>query len=967
MSIVAILGAKYGISLLKALYGLASGEPKAVTEFGLKWAEKRLDDWAKDREKQNKVERLRNQVLTELAQMPELVQHEDQLPAALALAADTLERAFSFDALFECLGGPSSLPRAWEIASDRSTVSSKDSKILMPDSIDEGVRSLHDLILRSTVSSLARHFDELPDFQAWFVRRVRQEVRDTRALKAAVMRLLSNDVRADVEFEGIYLESVQKKFDVVELFVERPDLAQESERQKLSVAYVTLDLTSRESGSSVSRTIPASSLLDGLPDGPKRVLCLGPAGSGKTTLMRWMGIEAARSRIAPAMQINRPQGEDWRDRVPFLIRLRQFKDGPWPTTSEFHDQGIDLRTPPSGWAERILMEGRGMLLIDGLDELRPERRRSAITWIKELIDNLPSQTVLAVTSRPQALEPGVLESVGFKEFAVRDLSPSAQKTFVDQWHAAVALSFTGQSEKLEKLEEKREKLIATLDSERAISVLARNPLLCALICALNRVYRTDLPKNLPDLCASACKMLLWDRDLLAEVKSKEFLARYTELTYSQRLHLTQSLAYDIVKAQADTISRDAALEIILSEMHLQGEGMREVAEEVLKGLVERSNLLRDAGEEEYEFAHNTLRDYLASTPFVRRRERSVLPRGLRGAEFARWEPVACFSAASETNPTFGIDLLGALLKPSKVDRPLPPRQEVFALKLSGHIVGFVPQEMKIKLTEIESRFLPVNSPSRARNLAAAGEAAVEHLRWRPGIEEETAAAMVEALGRIEAPSADEALAVWLGADHRPHVLDTLAQSVGYEELSKHVNLLTVPTVYAEMTRPVAIERSEWGAFIHDLTPLTDRAGIQSLNLGYSYIKDFKVLQSLENLEFLFLDGTLLESLQFASALNNLTALYVARTRATSLEPLRKLKKLKTLSMFGTPVSDLSPLRQNEELSKIWISSGQFSEVQINTFKADHPACHVEMVNESLLDTPQDETWDLRIRPRPGRA
>ncbi|MEK8172006.1 NACHT domain-containing protein [Streptomyces sp. M19] len=54
---------------------------------------------------------------------------------------------------------------------------------------------------------------------------------------------------------------------------------------------------------------------------------------------------------------------------------------------------------PAGWADRVLAAGRGLLLVDGLDEI-PERDRDRVRdWLTDLLIAYPGNLWL-VTSRP---------------------------------------------------------------------------------------------------------------------------------------------------------------------------------------------------------------------------------------------------------------------------------------------------------------------------------------------------------------------------------------------------------------------------------------------------------------------------------------------------------------------------------------------------------------------------------------
>ena len=129
-----------------------------------------------------------------------------------------------------------------------------------------------------------------------------------------------------------------------------------------------------------------------------RTLLRGEAGSGKTTLLRWIAINAARGGFVKDLR-------DWNGLVPFVVRLRSYPSGQLPGPSQFLDDEASplAAIAPDGWVHRILSSGRGILLIDGVDEL-PEKRRLAVRkWLKALLSEYSNLKTI-VTSRPAAVD-----------------------------------------------------------------------------------------------------------------------------------------------------------------------------------------------------------------------------------------------------------------------------------------------------------------------------------------------------------------------------------------------------------------------------------------------------------------------------------------------------------------------------------------------------------------------------------
>ena len=424
----------------------------------------------------------------------------------------------------------------------------------------------HDLLVVKNLEALLPLLPSKPDYQENLLAYVTDAIN---ALRAQYAKPQEDATAFERKYRGVVAETL----NYVELFIEGKPLHKESRKQTLSVAYVTLTLTQGRSLAELPGDVQADALLDALQSPTKRVLVLGKAGCGKTTMMRWLALEASQAKHdKPEMTIedtallglNRKQLRlsGWREKVPFYLRLRDWETGSLPTPDEFHKGGAPDEEPPSGWAKQILTEGRGLLLLDGLDELSQARRQDALKWIRSLTRDYSADNVIVVTGRPAALEEGALKDADFVEYEIRDLSPYGRAECVRRWHEAVRRQLGDAREDVKELAEREHRLLAEMKTNYAVALLAANPLLCALLCALNRLYRESLPQNEHDLCQSACNMLAYDRDWLNKVPREVFSPAYYALNKTMRLAVAQHLAYLIAREEGSRIGRgNAAREV----------------------------------------------------------------------------------------------------------------------------------------------------------------------------------------------------------------------------------------------------------------------------------------------------------------------------------------------------------------------------------------------------------------------
>ena len=120
------------------------------------------------------------------------------------------------------------------------------------------------------------------------------------------------------------------------------------------------------------------------------------------------------------------------------------------------------------------------------------------------------------------------------------LTPSDIRAFVAHWHEAMR-SATGDADEREELPEFQRLLIERIPSRRHLRALAETPLLCALLCALHRDRRGQLPSDRMELYDVALEMLLERRDAEHHVVADTMLSR-TEKTL-----LLQDVVYWLIR------------------------------------------------------------------------------------------------------------------------------------------------------------------------------------------------------------------------------------------------------------------------------------------------------------------------------------------------------------------------------------------------------------------------------------
>ncbi|WP_108987390.1 NACHT domain-containing protein [Streptomyces coelicoflavus] len=549
-----------------------------------------------------------------------------------------------------------------------------------------------------------------------------------------ITRIPRPDAR-DTAFERRYLPYVAAQHDRITIY--GIDLRDSSDRWPLEVAYLSLEAAAEEEHTALpgedaepERTVrlPAEAALTT----HDRVLLRGDAGSGKTTLVQWLAVTAARDG----------------DRVAYVLPLRTLtRAGALPSPAAFLTAVGCPLTPPEGWAERVLGAGRGLVLVDGLDEIPAAERHRTRDWLLALIRAFPGNRWL-LTSRPTAVRADWLAAEGFRELALTPMRQDDVTTFVRRWHAAA------------EAPEFETRLLDSLRTKRDLARLATNPLMCGLICALHRERRGYLPTGRKELYDAALTMLLARRD-------RERGMEAVELSEEAQLELLQRLAYALVLSGRTEMSVETAEGIVEralpSVASAAGQGD---AATVLRALVLRSGLLRQPGQGSLDFVHRTFQDYLGARYAVEEGHLDVIA---GRADDSQWEDVVRMAVA-HARPGERAVLLRRLLAEDT------PRLTLLALACLEHATALDPAVR----AEVEARagaLIPPGSTEEAKALAEAGPLVLELLPGPEGLTDAQAHGVTVTASLLAGQEPSGALAVLRRfRDHRS--LDVRRQLAG---------------------------------------------------------------------------------------------------------------------------------------------------------------------------------------------
>ncbi|MFE1935717.1 NACHT domain-containing protein [Streptomyces sp. NPDC059474] len=594
----------------------------------------------------------------------------------------------------------------------------------------------------------------------------------------------------DAGFERRYAEYMIRKHST--LTIVGIDLSHAEATWPLDAAYLSLEAVSssgeehsrgafggelvHESGESPAAeqhaALPSVLPADRALSGHQRVLLRGGAGSGKTTLVQWLAVCTARQESLRGL-------EQLIGRVPFVLPLRTIaRQESLPSPASFlasvHNP-LDGAQPP-GWADRVLNAGRGLLLIDGIDEIPERDRERTRAWLSDLLIAYPDNLWL-VTSRPSAVADDWLGAQDFSEFTLSPMSREDMAAFIDRWHEA-ARQTCGTEEERATLAAYQSALHTAVRTKQDLSRLATNPLMCGLICALHRARRGYLPPGRKALYDAALSMLLTRRD----TERRIYAPGDVQLDEEPQIQLLQRLAYYLIRNGEAELDRDRAERLIEEALpSVPAAQALGDAPAILRHLLLRSGLLREPSVSTVDFIHRTFQDYLGAKAAVEAWDVGLL---IRNAHDAQWEDVIRMAVA-HGRPRERAELLGKLLEVARGDADASMRLFLLAMACLEHAPDLDPA-IRDEVTRNAMEFVPPVTIPQARELAAVGPLVLELLPGPEGLTDEVAQCCVVTASRIPVDAAIPYLAQF--ADHPAvEVRAQLASSWGRYDTERYFN------------------------------------------------------------------------------------------------------------------------------------------------------------------------------------
>ena len=318
-----------------------------------------------------------------------------------------------------------------------------------------------------------------------------------------------------------------------------------------------------------------------------KLMVLGKPGAGKTTFLKYL-----------AIQCN--GGEFQGDRVPIFIPLKEFAETPGQLgVLDYIARWLETcgMTEARSTAERLLKDGRGLVLLDGLDEVREEDSHRVIDEIQRVSQRF-YRSPFVVTCRIAAKEYTFPQ---FVEVEVADFDTEQIQAFATRWFEIKDLDFARD-------------FMVQLEANPPIKELATNPLLLTLLC-LEFEDSGDFPSDRAELYKRATATLLrkWDNKRkirreqvykqLSVQRKEDLLGQIASTTFEQKEYFFKQRIVEGYIAEYICNLPDAPTDT--DALHVDSEA-------VLKSIEAQHGLLVERARGIYSFSHLAFQEYFTA-------------------------------------------------------------------------------------------------------------------------------------------------------------------------------------------------------------------------------------------------------------------------------------------------------------------------------------------------------------------
>lgn len=350
-----------------------------------------------------------------------------------------------------------------------------------------------------------------------------------------------------------------------------------------------------------------------------KLMILGKPGAGKTTFLKYVALQCIEGDFKPTF-------------VPIFITLKDFAEAPYQPNlldyliQVFKNYGIepDTKIKTGLWTallsgnatpvELLLRQGRILLLLDGLDEVKETDSSRVLQQIQEFTNQF-SKNPFVITCRIAARE---YTFERFIEVEVADFDERQIATFASKW-------FQAKNDKI-----KASAFIKKVRQDRGIRDLATSPLLLTLLCLVFE-ESGNFPANRSELYEEGLDVLLKKWDVKRNIERDQV---YKKLSLKRKEDLLSQIALETFEQGNYFFKQKEAERYVtryirnLPNVNLDDEALQLDSEAVLKSIEAQHGLFVERARGIYSFSHLTFHEYFAARKIVTSANSEILLRTL---------------------------------------------------------------------------------------------------------------------------------------------------------------------------------------------------------------------------------------------------------------------------------------------------------------------------------------------------
>ena len=360
-----------------------------------------------------------------------------------------------------------------------------------------------------------------------------------------------------------------------------------------------------------------------------KLFILGKPGAGKTTFLKHTALRAIKHEIK---------------KVPLFLPLKELSDsGKEIVEFMVHQLNVHRFPEPEAFLTRLLENGDGLVLFDGLDEvnLEDDKRSKMIKKINDFVYRYSDCPTL-MTCRVAATDYSFTQ---FEYVEMADFDAQQMANYIDLW-------FVSDDVKRDSFK----KALLENDNYKPVRELAQVPLLLALLCLVYE-ERNEIPPERSEIYEEAMRALLSKWDASRNIRRDDV---YQQLSLGRKQKMLATIAAKTFE-QGDYFLREKEIVRLIGGYLAGVPGLEEPdAERVLQSLEAQHGIFVERARGVHSFSHLTLQEYFTARYIVDNEHRSTVQRLMAHVGDDRWREVFLLVAGMlEDGTKFGEMYLAA--------------------------------------------------------------------------------------------------------------------------------------------------------------------------------------------------------------------------------------------------------------------------------------------------------------------